>query len=142
MATQRSPFRHLPGARLSRSALRWLAPLGWAALLLWLGRQQGQDLPDPPLWDFPGKDKLIHAGFYGVLGALTSWAAGFPRPLRAALAGFVAAAAVGLLDEWGQASTAGRHSSGADLAADLVGGVIGALAMGPVVRRFIPRRKG
>ena len=75
---------------MSLSVLRWIAPLGWAALLLWLGRQQGQDLPEPPLWDFPGKDKVIHAAFYGVLGALTAWAAGFPRLRLAALAGFLA----------------------------------------------------
>jgi VanZ family protein len=145
MATQRSPCRHPDGARLSRSALRWLAPLGWAALLLWLGRQRGEDLPESDLWRFPGGDKLVHAAFYGVLGALTAWAARYPRPGRAVLAGLAAAAMVGLLDEWGQASTAGRDASGADLAADLVGGTLGALGAlcaRPVARRFIPRRKG
>jgi len=142
MATRRSPFRHPTGDRLSRAAFRWAAPLAWAALLLWLGRQQGEDLPESPLWDFPGGDKLVHAGFYGVLGALSAWAARFPRPTRAVLLGVAAAALIGLLDEWGQASTAGRDSSAADLAADLLGGAMGAACAGPLARRFILRRKG
>jgi len=146
MATRRSPCRHLHGERLSRGVLRWVAPLAWGALLIWLGQQKGEDLPDSALWEFPGGDKFVHAGAYAVLGALTAWAARSSAVSRAALAGAAAAVVIGLLDEWGQASTAGRDSSWADLVADLVGGALGGAAghavAGAVVARYIPRRKG
>jgi VanZ family protein len=131
---------------LSRAAGRWVAACAYAALLVWLGRQPGEDLPRSGLWDLPGADKVVHAGAYGVLGLLVAWAARCRHPLRAAGAGVLAAAMIGLLDEWGQASTVGRDSSAADLVADLIGGGLGgALAawLGERLgRRFIPRQNG
>jgi len=142
MATRRSPFRHPYGGGLSRAALRWWAPVVWAVVLLWLGQQKGDDLPDSPLWELPGGDKLAHAGAYAVLGALTAWAAGLPPLSRAVGWGLAAALLVGLLDEWGQASTPDRQASAADVAADLVGGALGAALSARFGPRLIPRRKG
>jgi len=146
MATQRFSFRHPYGGGLSRAALRWVAPVAWAVVLLWLGQQKGDDLPDSPLWELPGGDKLAHAGAYAVLGALTAWAAGLPpqpRALSRAVGwGLAAALVVGLLDEWGQASTPDREASMADVAADLVGGALGAALSARFGPRLIPRRKG
>jgi VanZ family protein len=89
-------------------------------------------LPDPPggrLADVPHLDKLAHAGLYGVLAALLRLA-GLP-PVGAV----AAAGAFGVLDEAAQASVPGRDPSAADAAADLVGAVLGVIAVTWLARR-------
>jgi len=111
-----------------RALSRWLAPLSWAALLIWLGRSPPSALPEGPA----GFDKLLHAGAYGVLGLLAAWAA-----RRGALAGALAALLVGGLDEWSQSAVAGRHADLLDLAADVAGGALGGLCA-----RLVAKRRG
>ena len=51
--------------------VRWIPAILWAGVLLWLGQRDSGDLPTGP----EGFDKLMHAGAYGALGLLASWAA-------------------------------------------------------------------
>ncbi|MHC4953095.1 MAG: VanZ family protein [Planctomycetota bacterium] len=127
---------------MSRAAARWAAPIAWAALLLWLGRQDAGKLPSGGFWAIPGIDKVMHAGFYGVLGALTAWAARIGQPRTALLWGAAAAILVGAIDEAAQTATAGRDGSLADLLADLVGGALGAALAARLGARVIPSQKG
>lgn len=127
---------------MSPARFRWAVPAAWACALLWLGAQDGDDLPSTGIWAIPGIDKVMHAGAYGILGILTAWAARPGSAARAAVLGFCAALVIGALDETGQSMTDGRFASLADLAADLVGGALGAAGAHWILARFIPRRKG
>jgi len=98
----------------------------WAALLLFLGSRTPQQLPDAPLLDLPGADKLAHALAYGGLGYLLARARGPGSAGRALMTGLVAGLAWGLLDETVQAFAPGRHADGLDLAADALGAAGGA----------------
>ncbi len=81
--------------------------------------------PMPPL-GFDGADKVLHALAYGVLGWLWAWAVGGRRPARAAVAGFLAAAAYGMADEIHQSFVPGRDASALDWLADAAGAGAGA----------------
>jgi VanZ family protein len=72
-------------------------------------------------------DKVVHTIEYGILGALTTWAApaGMPAGSRIATA-IAVGVGVGAADETYQRSVPGRQSSLADLAADLTGATLGA----------------
>jgi len=109
-----------------RSLSRLVPAFLWAALLLWLGRRPPDQIPGGP----PGFDKLLHAGAYGVLGFLAAFGA-----RRGPAVGGLSALLVGALDEWGQASVAGRYPDALDLLADLVGGTIGGFAARWVIAR-------
>lgn len=110
-----------PPAFSWRRALRWIPAVAWAA-----GMWAMSSLPDPPgasMLDLPHLDKVAHAGLFFVLAVL----------LRFAGVGWAAtvavAAAWGGLDEAHQARVPGRDPSGLDFAADLVGAVLGVLAV-------------
>ena len=105
---------------------RWLPALAWALLLLWLGHRPPAELPEGPA----GFDKLMHAGAYAVLGALVAWAG-----RRGALVGAGAALLIGGLDEWAQSTVDGRFADWFDLAADVVGGALGGLAVKWLIAR-------
>ncbi|MEE8105810.1 MAG: VanZ family protein [Planctomycetota bacterium] len=106
--------------------MRWLAVTFTAAALLFLGDQPAGKLPDPG-FSFPGLDKLAHALGYGVLGAVTAWAARSASWTRALLVGVAAGLLVGALDEWNQQFSPGRSADAWDLLADVVGSAAGAL---------------
>jgi VanZ family protein len=109
--------------------------LAWAALLLFLGSRPGDSIPESPLLDLPGADKVLHAAVYGVLGALVARAAGAAAPRRrAVLLGALAGLICGMLDEWVQGHVPGRTRSWADLLADTAGAMSGAF-----LGRFRPR---
>jgi VanZ family protein len=117
---------------VTRRAARALPAGLWAAGILLLS-----SMPDPPggrLADVPHLDKLAHAGLYGVLAALLRLA-GLPPGWAVAAAG-----AWGALDEASQARVPGRDPSGADLAADLVGAVLGVIAVRWLARRWAAAR--
>jgi VanZ family protein len=97
-------------------ALRFLPALAWAALIFWLSSQP--DLPTPP-FAFEGFDKLVHAGFYGILTLLLCAADG-ARPWW----WVVAAALYGLSDEIHQAFVPGRSTDAIDLFADIMGALL------------------
>jgi len=106
--------------------VQWIPAIVWAAVLLWLGQRDPGDLPTGP----EGTDKLMHAGAYGALGALATWAAQkrsdkTRKLLRGALVGLIAALFIGCLDEWGQSTVEGRYAGWGDIVADAIGGSIG-----------------
>lgn len=82
---------------------------------------------------FPGwpyKDKVLHAGVYGLLGAL--WVRAFNtlrpwrgRPWPLLIIAVVLATAYGISDEWHQSFVATRTADGADVLADFFGSAIG-----------------
>ena len=94
-----------------------------------------------PGW--PLQDKLLHAGGYGLLGAL--WARALNtldfwqgRAWRLMATAVMLATLYGLSDEWHQSFVAARSAEGADLLADFIGSVIGSWVFVRVaVRRSI-----
>lgn len=71
-------------------------------------------------------DKAAHACLFAVLAATIGLASGL-RGWRMVLLAVGGALLVGVLDEWHQVILPGRQSGLDDLAADVVGGVFGAL---------------
>ena len=96
-------------------------------------------LAPPASWT--GADKLAHVAEYGLLGALLRRATG-PWGLLGLLGAIAVAGVVGGLDEIYQATVPGRCSSALDWSADLLGGSLGALLYGWVVRRIRPASPG
>jgi VanZ family protein len=89
--------------------------------------------PTPPELPpgFPGLDKVTHLALYGVLGFLLYRAIQWPgRPgfaLGRLLTVVGALAVLGTVDEIHQVWIPGRGMEGADLLADIAGGLVGAL---------------
>ena len=73
-------------------------------------------------------DKLAHAGVFAVLAATIGLASGL-RGWRMVLLAVGGALLVGVLDEWHQIYLPGRMATWDDLAADVVGGLLGAMAL-------------
>jgi VanZ family protein len=106
----------------------------WIAFLLTL-----TSIPDPDFGSgFPGVDKLAHFGFYGVAGFLCAlWRRESGRGAKGA---FVFAAVLvvllGAVDEIHQQWIPGRSMELLDWAADVAGGVAGALSSLAAVSLF------
>jgi len=99
-----------------------LALLAWMGLVLVLSTIPPGEVP----FDlFTGSDKVGHAAFYMVLGALAARVRGRSAPGKIWLAAFGLAAAYGGLIEVAQA-VVGREPSLADWGADAVGAAVGA----------------
>ncbi|MCB9506126.1 MAG: VanZ family protein [Myxococcales bacterium] len=108
-----------------------LAVLGASALL-----------SPPPM--LAGSDKVIHAFEYGGLGALFARAVwhhvGAPPAWLPVVSALSFCAGAGALDEWVQSYAVLRTSDLRDLAADVVGGTIGALLYVAAARAASARR--
>jgi VanZ family protein len=107
----------------------WFPSLGWAAVIFVLSSFPGSAYPQT---DVANADKLVHAVIYGLLGGLV--ARGFVRGSRMSLAPIVVLATVvatlyGMSDELHQRFVPGRNSDWHDVAADAVGGLLGAAAV-------------
>lgn len=76
----------------------------------------------------PPWDKLAHMTTFAVIGAAAGVASN-ARGLLMLACCVAGALALGVMDEWHQAYLPGRSASWADLAADAVGGLIGAAAL-------------
>ena len=109
-------------------ALRWGPVVLWAAMIFVLSSQSS--LPDPP-GGFTNKH--AHSVTYGVLVALLVWGLTDRSPARmtwATAAVAVALAALyGASDEWHQSFVPGREASALDLAADVSGAAMAAIAV-------------
>jgi VanZ family protein len=73
-------------------------------------------------------DKLAHASVFAVLAAAMAYASDW-RGWPMWLAGFGFALGIGALDEWHQMYLPGRSAGLDDLAADAIGGALGAAAV-------------
>jgi len=119
-----------------RRLLAWLPVVVWAGVIFALSSVPGQQLPTVSV---PQSDKMAHASVYGVLGALAfrairlTWArAARSRPLTAAAA-IAFATLYGISDELHQTLTPQRTPDWHDVAADMLGGALGAAAMLTIV---------
>lgn len=114
---------------------RWIPPIAWAAVILTLTSIPAPDFAPVGAFAFPGADKLVHAGMYGVLGALLARAAGGaapPRTLGRLLLGVLLFAVV---DEWHQRFIPGRSADALDVVADVAGAAVGFAAAARLLRR-------
>jgi VanZ family protein len=115
----------------------WAPALLWAAVIFRLSAIPGDELPPLAGWNF---DKLVHAGVYAVLGAL-SWLGArrtFARgrgPAWQLLIAAICAAIYGITDELHQMFTPHRSPDAFDVMADTVGGLIGAFICVAIVAR-------
>jgi VanZ family protein len=104
----------------------WLPAIALCAIIFW---QSCFATPDV-LPDWPFQDKALHAGVYGLLGALWVRAFNTLKPWRGRVwpllaTGVVLATLYGLSDEWHQSFVPARSADGADLLADFIGSALG-----------------
>lgn len=120
-------------ARPWRERPAWVRWAGWSAAVLWaafLFLQSSSSTAGSFLAAFPpGSDKIVHAGAFGLLGALVTLASGNP------LLGIVLAFAYGASDEIHQWFVPERATDVLDLLADTVGGAVGAFGVEFLARR-------
>ncbi|HEX9206002.1 MAG TPA: VanZ family protein [Candidatus Deferrimicrobiaceae bacterium] len=119
---------------MTRRRLYLAMLVGWIALLLTL-----TSIPDPDFGrGFPGMDKLAHSGFYGVAGFLCAlWRRESGRGAKgAAVFAAVLVVLLGAADEIHQQWIPGRSMELLDWAADVAGGVAGALSSLAAVSLF------
>jgi hypothetical protein len=91
---------------------------------LWIGGAQSFAVGlIPPPWD-----KFAHAGIFMAISALAGFATGL-RGWRMIAAAICSAAVVGVVDELHQTTLPGRSASLADLAADMIGAIVGAVGL-------------
>jgi VanZ family protein len=131
-------FRPAPTATvrgMSPGARAFLPVAAWCALIFGLSSIPGSSIPEVGVWQF---DKVVHAGIYGVLGALAARA--FARATswswaRVLVLGALFATAYGVTDELHQRWTPYRSSDPRDVAADAVGALAGAALATSILRR-------
>ena len=97
-------------------------------------------LPPLPLLPYlPGSDKVVHAGWFFLLGLLAYRAArngeGWPRR-RTTLVLVLGALLWGISDEAHQFFVPGRDVEAADVAADVAGAAVAAVVAEPLLRRL------
>jgi VanZ family protein len=118
--------------RMIRSPRFWLAAFAvWFATLWWLSSRVNHF---PSALDFRASDKLLHFGYF--FGGAALFAAYLfrrrpenPRWGRIVALAVAAAAVTGVIDEFHQSHVLGRSGNDpADLTADILGGLCGALA--------------
>jgi VanZ family protein len=116
----------VPRASAARRAAAFLPAAAWAALVF--ATSHSSSPPGASL--LKGLDFPVHVAVYGVLGFLAAMgfaaSLGPGRLVRAAACGAVAATLYGVADEIHQSFVPDRRVEGTDLAADALGGVLGA----------------
>jgi VanZ family protein len=121
--------------RSARSiALAWLPALTYMALI-WFLSSRPISLPFAP---FPHRDKVVHLLEYAILGALAAHAIHGSTLItlrRALLWAFALSVGWGALDELHQAFVPARSPDLLDLAADVVGALLGVACYGRFWRR-------
>ena len=114
---------------------RWLAVLGWAALIFLLSAQPGLRVSADPSVDQPIRE-FAHGAMYAMLTLLLGWGlAGREAPTTLVLVGAaVLAFLYGVTDEWHQTFVPSRHGRPDDLVWDGLGIAAGVVALA-LVRR-------
>ncbi len=133
MAAPPTAPRGPTGERPWRRRPTWLVAVGWTAAVAWAAflfaesssSTAGAFLANLP----PGSDKVVHAGAFGLLGALVTLASGKP------LLGVGIALGYGVSDEIHQWFVPERAPELLDVLADTVGGAIGAFCVDGLARR-------
>lgn len=121
--------------------LIFLKPAIWVVIISYLSLMPGGNFPRVPLFNIPGFDKIVHAGFYFVLCIL------FIKPFsktiaRPYLLSFLTSAIISGIIEILQANlTVTRQGDFCDLLANLAGAVAGAfvyrfMILGKSIERF------
>jgi len=110
---------------------RSLPALAWMGLIFFLSAQP--KLPEV-IFLFDGIDKLFHAGAYGVLGLLVSYALGVSSR-RAALVAVALSSLYGASDELHQYFVPGRSCDVFDWLADTSGAAVAVAMLGVWQRR-------
>lgn len=126
----------------NRFITHWLPAIAWCVVIFIQSAFATPNI-EPP-WPF--FDKTAHVGIYALLGllccrALSTLAGWRDRAFRLLAAATVLTALYGLSDEWHQSFVAARTAEGADLLADLLGGLIGS-GLYLLVRKMIARLPG
>jgi VanZ family protein len=109
-------------------------------LAIQVGLSSRSQLPPLPLLHYlPGSDKIVHAGWFFLLGLFAYRAArsgeGWPRR-RTTLVLILGALLWGLSDEAHQFFVPGRDVEAADVAADVAGAAVAAVIAEPLLRRL------
>ena len=117
----------IQGLRQSRFAWYWVPTIVYCLLIFFLSSlSKGVHIPSPF-----GADKVVHFIEYGILGFLLARSIlGFQSSLSSKLLvslAVVLAIIYGISDEVHQAFVPGRNASAWDVAADGLGGLMGAL---------------
>ena len=118
----------MPSALSSNWIELWLPVIAYMAMLF--GFSSLSTLPSPPA-DFSFYD--VHIAAYAGLGALTARATGKGLrnvSWRAVIGAILISSAYGVTDEYHQLYTPGRSFDVLDMAADAIGSIIGASAVG------------
>ena len=122
---ERAPIQAPVPARW-RSLVAWAGTLAYMAVLWWFSSRSA---PVVSRWNFLRlPDYVLHAAAYLGLSVVAhwAWAAGFRSSfLRTACAAVLLASAYGIVDEWHQSFVPGREPSWRDVAADVLGAVLG-----------------
>lgn len=105
-----------------RSALWWIAVVAWAALIFALSAQS-EGPGRLQLLQFPGADKLVHAGVFGLLALLLE------RATRRPLLALLLASLYGVSDELHQLAVPGRFADPYDWLADSAGASLALVAV-------------
>ncbi|HEU4995909.1 MAG TPA: VanZ family protein [Gemmatimonadaceae bacterium] len=109
------------GARLK--VRRWLPPLLWAGVILFVTSVPGNMLPQ----EVSPYDKLVHLTIYGLFAVLlTRDLSQVTTVWRAALFALTIAVAFGAADEWHQQFIPRRDADVTDWVADSTGAALGA----------------
>ncbi|MBK9945278.1 MAG: VanZ family protein [Kouleothrix sp.] len=110
------PARLLP--LIEQPVARWLAAIGWTALIFFFSAQSKLPSPDDPWVDFLFK-KSAHFTVYGILAVLY-WRVLPPSVPRARLA-WLLATLYAISDEYHQSFVANRHPAVRDVIIDACG---------------------
>ena len=103
---------------------RWLPPLLWAGVILFVTSLPGGHVPS----QLSPYDKVVHFAIYGFFAVLlTRDLSAVTGRWRAALVAIVIAVAFGAADEWHQGFIPGRATDISDWRADSIGAALGAL---------------
>lgn len=132
MPRDANPFQGIPwkirlmdrdaGARLK--VRRWLPPLLWAGVILFVTSIPGSAVPR----ELAPYDKVIHFSVYGVFAVLLNWDLSQAMGRwRATVLSIIIAMLFGALDEWHQGFIPGRAADPSDWRADSLGAAGGAV---------------